>query len=112
MKLTLIGHDDRYAVEQLQMALFPDNLDGEATSTLHRGETWLTATARITIGDKTVSAVRRLKASEETVRLRRRCLQQSCCPAFPPGALWQESAPPRSPPSTCWKAAPQSPRTS
>ena len=23
MKLTLIGHDDRYAVEQLQMALFP-----------------------------------------------------------------------------------------
>ena len=77
MKLTLIGHDDRYAVEQLQMALFPDNLDGDATSTLHRGETWLTATARITIGDKTVSAVRRLKASEETVRLRRRCLQQS-----------------------------------
>ena len=24
MKLTLIGHEDRYAVEQLQMALFPE----------------------------------------------------------------------------------------
>ena len=37
MKLTLIGHDDRYAVEQLMMSLFPDSAEGEATSTLHRG---------------------------------------------------------------------------
>ena len=37
MKLTLIGHDDRYAVEQLQMALFPDNAQGEAVSRLSRG---------------------------------------------------------------------------
>ena len=36
MKLTLIGHDDRYAVEQLMMSLFPDSAEGEATSTLHR----------------------------------------------------------------------------
>ena len=77
MKLTLIGHDDRYAVEQLQMSLFPEGTDGEATSTLHRGPTWLTAAAKITIGGKTVSASRRLKAAEETVRLRRRILQQS-----------------------------------
>ncbi len=77
MKLTLLGHDDRYAVEQLQLALFPDNPDGEAVSTLHRGETWLTATAKITLGGKTAAACRRLKASEETVRLRRRALQQS-----------------------------------
>ena len=28
MKLTLHGHDDRYAVEQLQMALFPEGTDG------------------------------------------------------------------------------------
>ena len=27
MKLTLIGHDDRYAVEQLQMALFPEGTE-------------------------------------------------------------------------------------
>ena len=39
MKLTLIGHEDRYAVEQLQMALFPEGTEGEAVSTLHRGGT-------------------------------------------------------------------------
>ena len=77
MKLTLIGHDDRYAVEQLQMALFPEGTEGEATSSLHRGTVWLTATAKITIGGRTATASRRIKAVEETVRLRRRCLQQS-----------------------------------
>ncbi len=77
MKLTLIGHDDRYAVEQLQLALFPDNTEGEAVSTLHRGEIWLTATAKITVNGKTVCRSRRLQADQETVRLRRRCLQQS-----------------------------------
>ena len=77
MKLTLIGHDDRYAVEQQQMALFSTKQEGEATSSLHRGRVWLTATTKITINGKTASATRRLKASEETVRLRRQILQQS-----------------------------------
>ena len=77
MKLTLLGHDDRYAVEQLQMALFPEGTEGEAVSALHRGKTWLTATAKITIAGHMVSASRRLKAADETVRLRRRALQQS-----------------------------------
>ena len=77
MKLTLIGHDDRYAVEQLQMALFPEGTGGEAESALHRGEIWLTATAKITLEGKTATASRRIKAAEETVRLRRRALQQS-----------------------------------
>ncbi len=77
MNLTLLGHDDRYAVEQLQMALFPEGTQGEATSTLHRGKIWLTATAKITMDGKTATASRRLKASEETVRSRRRALQQS-----------------------------------
>ena len=86
MKLLLIGHEDRYAVEQLQLALFPlepmENVtapfegDG-AVSTLHRGKTWLTATAKITKNGVTHTAVKRLKAAEETVRLRRRALQQS-----------------------------------
>ena len=76
MKLTLIGHDDRYAVEQLQMALFPEGTEGDAVSTLHRGNTWLTAATKITVDGKTVTAVRRLKAAEETVRLRRQVLQQ------------------------------------
>ena len=77
MKLTLTGHDDRYAVEQLLLSLFPETEGGEAVSALHRGHTWLTATAKITLHGRTASASRRLKASEETVRLRRRILQQS-----------------------------------
>jgi oxygen-independent coproporphyrinogen-3 oxidase len=77
MKLTLIGHDDLYAVEQLQMALFPDHLDGEAISSLQRGKTWLTATAKITLDGRTATASRRIKAESETVRARRRALQQS-----------------------------------
>ena len=77
MKLTLIGHEDRYAVEQLQLALFPEGTVGEALSTLHRGEIWLTAVTKITINGKTATASRRLKAAREDVRLRRRMLQQS-----------------------------------
>ena len=77
MKLTLTGHDDRYAVEQLQMALFPEGTEGEALSTLHRGKIWLTATTKITLERKTVTASRRIKAADETVRLRRQALQQS-----------------------------------
>ena len=77
MNLNLVGHDDRYSVEQLQMALFPAGCEGEALSSLHRGETWLTATAKITYEGRTASASRRIKTSEETVRLRRRALQQS-----------------------------------
>ena len=77
MKLTLIGHEDRYAVEQLQMALFSVEEAGEAVSKLHRGKTWLTAVTIITLKGKTSRAVRRIRAAEETVRLRRRALQQS-----------------------------------
>ena len=84
MKLTLIGHEDRYAVEQLQMSLFGPNREGEMVSTLHRGKTWLTAVTTITIEGKTSRGVRRMKAEEETVRLRRRILQQSCYQAALP----------------------------
>ena len=78
MKLTMIGHDDRYAVEQLQMSLFGPNREGEMVSALHRGKTWFTAVTSFTIDGKTTRGVRRMKAEEETVRLRRRILQQSC----------------------------------
>ena len=70
MNLTLSGHDDRYAVEQLQMALFDLTREGEAVSALHRGKTWLTAVTTITCDGKTTRGVRRLKAEQETVRLR------------------------------------------
>ena len=77
MKLTLVGHEDLYAVEQLQLSLFPEGTGGEAVSTLHRGKTWLTATAKITLDGRTATASRRIRAAEETVRSRRRALQQS-----------------------------------
>ena len=85
MKLRLMGHDDRFAIEQLQLALFPGETmepvdtpfsDDGAVSTLHRGKTWLTAVTEITLNGKTVRKTRRMKAEEETVRLRRRLLQQ------------------------------------
>ena len=80
MKLEFIGHDDRYAIEQLQMSLFPEYIHqetGEAVSRLSRGKTWLTATTTIIINGKKSSAAKRIKAAEESVRLRRRILQQS-----------------------------------
>ena len=76
MNLTLIGHQDRYAVEQLQMALFDLQTQGEAVSSLHRGNTWLTAVTTITIDGQTSRVCRRMKAAEESVRLRRQLLQQ------------------------------------
>ena len=101
MKLLLIGHEDRYAVEQLQLALFPEEVmepvdapfQGDGTvSALHRGKTWLTAVTTITLkGQKSRSAVR-LRATEETVRLRRRALQQSyyraALPLLPKAPAW------------------------
>ncbi len=77
MKLELRGHDELYAVEQLQMVLFGDSADGSAVSALHRGKKWLTATAKITLDGKTATASRRLLLDAETVRTRRRALQQS-----------------------------------
>ena len=76
MKLILKGHDDLYAVEQLQLSLFPDT-EGTAISSLSRGKLWLTVCTKITAGDKTTRSVRRMKLAQESVRLRRRLLQQS-----------------------------------
>ena len=77
MKLTLIGHDDRYAVEQLQLSLFKDMEEGEAVSKLSRSPVYLTASTKITLNGKTVSAMKRMKTADETVRLRRQVLVQS-----------------------------------
>ena len=86
MKLLLIGHEDRYAIEQLQLSLFPlepmEPMDAPfkgdgAVSALHRGQTYLTAMTTITRQGITHRAVRRLRAKWETVPLRRQILQQS-----------------------------------
>ena len=84
MKLYLCGHEDRYALEQLQLALFPEEsmeptdapFEGDgAVSTLFVGETWLTATAKITLGGKTATARGRLLKKNADVPARRRLLQ-------------------------------------
>ncbi len=77
MELTLIGHDDRYAVEQLQMALLPEDTQGSAVSTLRREAGLLLAETQITLNGRTATASRQMNAAQETVRLRRQLLQQS-----------------------------------
>ncbi len=88
MKLYLKGHTELYAVEQLQMQLFPDeptdtvtapfgHADG-AVSALSRGKKWLTASTVIRWQGKKATACKRLPLEQaEDVRLRRRILQQS-----------------------------------
>lgn len=91
MELTLRGHNDRYAVEQLMLALFPEEA-GTAVSTLSRGKTWITAGAAVTRNGRTSRAARRIKANEESVRLRRRALQQAfyaaALPLLPGAPPW------------------------
>ena len=88
MKLYLKGHSDLYAVEQLQMQLFPDEPtetvetpfeDGDgAVSALYRGKKWMTAVTDMTWHGKKARTVKRLDIRfAEDARLRRRILQQS-----------------------------------
>ena len=87
MKLQLKGHTELYAVEQLQMQLFPDEptetirtaLKGDgAVSSLSEGKRYVTATAKVLWKGKRGFAMRRLPLEQaEDVRLRRRILQQT-----------------------------------
>lgn len=86
MKLLLVGHDDRYAVEQLQLSLFPAEsmepadgpFKGDGTvSTLHRSEKKLTAVTKITRDGVTRTGIARMPAENETVPARRWLLQRS-----------------------------------
>ena len=86
MRLYLDGHAERYALEQLQMCLFPDEpmefcetpFEGDgAVSALRREGGLLKASCTIRRDGKTASAEQSMDAVEETVRLRRRILQQA-----------------------------------
>ena len=86
MKLLLIGHEDRYAVEQLQLALFPlepmepmtAEFEGDgAVSRLNREGDSLIARTAICLDGVTRTAVVEMPACDETVSLRRQILQQS-----------------------------------
>jgi len=87
MKLYLKGHTELYAVEQLQMQLFPGepteaaaapfgSADG-AVSALSEGKKFVTATAKIQYQGKTAFASRRVAREKADTRMRRRILQQS-----------------------------------
>ena len=83
MKLYLKGHTDRYAIEQLQLSLFPEEPmepvdapftgDG-ATSALYYGKRWMTAVTTITREGKSVRVLRRIACTQD-VPARRRLLQ-------------------------------------
>ena len=86
MKLLLIGHEDRYAVEQLQLALFPlepmepmsEEFEGDgAVSCLVREGGSLIARTTVTIGGASRTAVVEMPECDETVSQRRQILQQS-----------------------------------
>ncbi|MEA4955660.1 MAG: coproporphyrinogen dehydrogenase HemZ [Pseudoflavonifractor sp.] len=70
MKLTLKGHDYRYAAEQMMLTLFPEERPGMGENTLtlslFRGETWLTARAELVWEGAPFSAIRRARMSELT----------------------------------------------
>lgn len=50
---------------------FPTTRKGRRFRSLHRGKVWLTAATKITVNGVTATATRRIKAADETVRLRR-----------------------------------------
>ena len=86
MKLLLIDHEERYCVEQMQLALFPlepmepmtAEFDGDgAVSRLIREGDALIARTTVTIGGITRTAVVEIPAEDETVSDRRQILQQS-----------------------------------
>ena len=86
MKLYFQGHAERYAVEQLLMQLFPDDLpevcdapfDGDgAVSALHRGKRRVTAVTTITRGGAVARARCHIGAAQADVRAARRLLQRS-----------------------------------
>ena len=86
MKLLLTGHEERYSVEQMQLALFPlepmepmtADFDGDgAVSCLLREEDTLSARTTIRLGGTEHTCVVSMPAGDETVSLRRQILQQS-----------------------------------
>ena len=73
MKLTLCGHDYRYACEQMLLTLFPEQRpvyegqeENEVRLTLRAGERWLTAGAKLIWQGTTCRAVARARQSELT----------------------------------------------
>ena len=87
MRLTLRGHDDRYAIEQSLLAFFPDERpvyegetgDSHAEVTLREGKTYAVGVTELTYGGKTARGEARVRITGvsdeyERERLRQRAL--------------------------------------
>ena len=77
MNLTLSGHDDRYAVEQLLLSLFPEDAEVTAVSELTRESGEITVSSTVQANGVSAANTSRMREADETVRLRRQLLQQS-----------------------------------
>ena len=77
MNLTLSGHDDRYAVEQLLLSLFPEDAEVIAVSGLTRESGEIIVTSSVQANGVSAANTSRMREADETVRLRRQLLQQS-----------------------------------
>ena len=77
MNLTLSGHDDRYAVEQLLLSLFPEDAEVIAVSELTRESGEIIVTSSVQANGVSAANTSRMREADETVRLRRQLLQQS-----------------------------------
>ena len=90
MRLTLRGHDDRYAIEQSLLAFFPDERpvyegetgDSHAEVTLREGKTYAVGVTELTYGGKTARGEARVRITGvsdeyERERLRQRALKLS-----------------------------------
>ena len=77
MNLTLSGHDDRYAVEQLLLSLFPEDAEVTAVSELTREGGEIIVTSAVQANGVSAGNTSRMREAGETVRLRRQLLQQS-----------------------------------
>ena len=77
MNLTLSGHDDRYAVEQLLLSLFPEDAEVTAVSGLTRESGEITVSSTVQANGVSAANTSRMREADETVRLRRQLLQQS-----------------------------------
>ncbi len=70
MRIELRGHDYRYAAEQMMLTLFPAQRPGVGEDavvlSLFRGNTWLTADARLTYHGRVYTARRRASVAELT----------------------------------------------
>ena len=83
MKLTLIGHDDRYAIEQSLLAFFPNERpayegdeENTAVSRLSAGKTYTTATTTIVFNGKTGRGVSRVRIAPDLDEYERERLRQ------------------------------------